>query len=533
LKKSKPKTLNEAIEIASLFDELHPVNRRMNNVNVGNGNNNNTGTNKKKKNRNNTNNQLANSINHNNNNNSSNRPNNSNNGNNNNRRSDGQQSNRQQGRQSNSNRNNNNTNNSNNRKSNANRSANKDFSNYQCYKCKTYGHLARDCTRRINAITNQQIAIPWNGSGSTDDDRNQSNNIDARNQMTVSSVRFAPSQSFNTLRVNVLTIYSSDSFGELVMVPAYIHGFKVSALLDTGASVCLISKKVANRLNLAIEPDDSKVVMASNETANSIGVARNVSIKICSFVCKLDFIILDCVYDVIIGSPWFTKSCAGLIWRADGSRTLKFDRMDIDIEGLQSINSFQHLLAGVEAINDKTIGDDVGLVEPVDEAMEGLLEENWSFSESDIKIKVASPLATDQRRRFENEIIPIVDKLIARSLMDLNGCKLPPAKIIVEGEPMPVRQYRRSEKQKEIESVAVKELLDASIIEPSNSKYFQNIFINSKGRICLDSRPVNSVRPKRSWPVPIIDDILAKVSRFRYSTKFDFTWFFATTFTPR
>ena len=81
---------------------------------------------------------------------------------------------------------------------------------------------------------------------------------------------------------------------------------------------------------------------------------------------------------------------------------------------------------------------------------------------------------------------------------------------------MPVRQYRRSEKQKEIESVAVKELLDTGIIEPSNSKYFKNIFINSKVRICLDSRPVNSVTPKRSLPVPIIDDILAKVSRFRY-----------------
>ena len=122
--------------------------------------------------------------------------------------------------------------------------------------------------------------------------------------------------------------------------------------------------------------------------------------------------------------------------------------MDYDLDGLQSINSFQHLMAGVEAVNDKAIGDDVGLVESVDEAMEGLLEENWSFSESDIKIKVASPLATDQRRRFEDEIIPIVDRLVARSLKDLNGCKLPPAKIIVEGEPMLVRQYRRSNYKK-------------------------------------------------------------------------------------
>jgi hypothetical protein len=523
LKRAKPRTLTEAIEIATLFDEMHPVNRQANHVNATNGTTNPT---KKKKNRNN--NQVANNVNHNSNSNN----NRSNNNNSNNRRSNGRNySNRQtNGRQPNSNRSNinNSSNNTNNNNSNGNKSntaitrVNKDYSGYQCYKCKAYGHIARDCTSRVNAVTNQQLAISWDNS-SSEENRAQSNDNQIRNQPTVSSVRFSPSQSFQSHRLNVLTIYNSESFGQLVMVPAYIYGRKVFALLDTGASVCLISKRVADNLNLNIETDDSKVVMASNETTRSLGIARNVSIKICSFVCKLDFIILDCVYDVIIGTPWFTKSCAGLKWRADGSRTLKFDRMDYDLDGLQSINSFQHLMAGVEAVNDKAIGDDVGLVESVDEAMEGLLEENWSFSESDIKIKVASPLATDQRRRFEDEIIPIVDRLVARSLKDLNGCKLPPAKIIVEGEPMPVRQYRRSEKQKEIESVAVKELLDAGIIEPSNSKYFQNIFINSKGRICLDSRPVNSVTPKRSWPVPIIDDILAKVSRFRYSTKFDFT----------
>ena len=318
LKRAKPRTLTEAIEIATLYDEMHPVNRHANHVNATNGNSNST---KKKKNRNNS--QVANTVNHNPNINS----NRSNNSNSNNRRSNGRNnSNRQtNGRQPNSNRSNNNnssnnTNNNNlngNKSNTANRSANKDYSSYQCYKCKAYGHIARDCTSRVNAVTNQQLAISWDNS-SSEENRAQSNDNQLRNQPTVSSVRFSPSQPFHSHRLNVLTIYNSDSFGQLVMVPAYIYGRKALALLDTGASVCLLSKRVADSLNLVIEPDDSKVVMASNETTCSLGIARNVSIKICSFVCKLDFIILDCVYDVIIGTPWFTKSCAGLIWRAQG-----------------------------------------------------------------------------------------------------------------------------------------------------------------------------------------------------------------------
>jgi len=204
LKRAKPRSLTEAIEIAALYDEMHPVNRQANHVNATNGNNN---SNKKKKNRNH--NQVANNVNHSSNNNS----NRSNNNNSNNRRSNGRNySNRQtNGRQPNSNRSNNNnssknTNNNNlngNKSNSANRSANKDYSGYQCYKCKAYGHIARDCTSRVNAVTNQQLAISWDNSNS-EENRAHSNDNQLRNQPTVSSVRFSPSQSFQSDRKSVV-----------------------------------------------------------------------------------------------------------------------------------------------------------------------------------------------------------------------------------------------------------------------------------------------------------------------------------------
>ena len=38
----------------------------------------------------------------------------------------------------------------------------------------------------------------------------------------------------------------------------------------------------------------------------------------------------------------------------------------------------------------------------------------------------------------------------------------------------------------------------------------------------LLSITTKNITPKRSWPVPLIDDILLKASKFKYSTKYDF-----------
>jgi hypothetical protein len=139
LKRAKPRTLTEAIEIATLFDEMHPINRQANHVNATNGNTNPTN---KKKNRNN--NQVANNVNHNSNSNN----NRSNNNNSNNRRSNGPNySNRQtNGRQPNSNRSNiNNSSNNTNNNSNGYKSntaisgVNKDYSGYQAISARLTG----------------------------------------------------------------------------------------------------------------------------------------------------------------------------------------------------------------------------------------------------------------------------------------------------------------------------------------------------------------------------------------------------------
>ena len=166
--------------------------------------------------------------------------------------------------------------------------------------------------------------------------------------------------------------------------------------------------------------------------------------------------------------------------------------------------------------------DDLNDLEAPDEEMETLLDEQWYFSSINVKIKTATLLTKEQQKRFDQEIVPLANQCIAKSLKDITGYNYSKVNIQVTGGPIQERRYRRSEKQRIQEEKLVKEMEEAGIIRKSRSTWCQNIFINAKGRLVLDSRPVNEITPKRSWPVPLIDDVLHKVSRFKYSTKFDF-----------
>ena len=58
--------------------------------------------------------------------------------------------------------------------------------------------------------------------------------------------------------------------------------------------------------------------------------------------------------------------------------------------------------------------------------------------------------------------------------------------IQVDGEPVQARRYKRTDKQKIIEEKIIREMEEARIIRKSHSRWSQNMFINAKGRLCLD-----------------------------------------------
>ena len=92
-------------------------------------------------------------------------------------------------------------------------------------------------------------------------------------------------------------------------------------------------------------------------------------------------------------------------------------------------------------------------------------------------------------------------------------------------EPIEMRPYRTPIKNREVIDKAINEMLDANIIRRSRSPWsFPVVIVDKKDgskRFCVDFRKLNQVTKKNSYPLPLIDDILALLGKAKYFTSLD------------
>jgi hypothetical protein len=103
---------------------------------------------------------------------------------------------------------------------------------------------------------------------------------------------------------------------------------------------------------------------------------------------------------------------------------------------------------------------------------------------------------------------------IAVKLTDLEVCDVLQCEIDT-GDALPVRSrcFRYSPEQKKILKQQVQELLDADIIEPSDSPWSSQVLLVAKKdskdlRFAVDYRKLNRVSRLTSYPLPTMDSIL-------------------------
>ena len=79
--------------------------------------------------------------------------------------------------------------------------------------------------------------------------------------------------------------------------------------------------------------------------------------------------------------------------------------------------------------------------------------------------------------------------------------------------PIKLRQYRTPLNNRKIIDKVVDEMMDAKIISRSKSPWsFPVVIVNKKDgtkRFCVDLRKLNKITKLNSYPLPLIDDILA------------------------
>ena len=94
-----------------------------------------------------------------------------------------------------------------------------------------------------------------------------------------------------------------------------------------------------------------------------------------------------------------------------------------------------------------------------------------------------------------------------------------------KNQPIKLKPYRTPIKNREVIDKAINEMLDADVIKRSRSPWsFPVVIVDKKDgskRFCVDFRKLNKITKKNSFPLPLIDDILALLGKAKYFSSLD------------
>lgn len=137
-------------------------------------------------------------------------------------------------------------------------------------------------------------------------------------------------------------------------------------------------------------------------------------------------------------------------------------------------------------------------------------------------------LTPQQERRLSETIL----KFKALSPSDRIGEAVGYVHEIDTGDAKPIKQvvYPVSPAVQRRMGIELDRFLKLGVVEPSNSPWCSNVALsvkpNGTDRMCLDSRKLNKVSKKDSYPLPRIDSILARLGKTRFLTSIDLKDFF-------
>lgn len=114
----------------------------------------------------------------------------------------------------------------------------------------------------------------------------------------------------------------------------------------------------------------------------------------------------------------------------------------------------------------------------------------------------------------------------ATDLKDIGTCKTAAMKIeVTTDKPVNLHPYRVPFPKQQVVNKMVNDLIINGIITKSDSPYASPIVLvkkaNGDDRMCIDYRALNEITFKIPFPMPIIDDLLAKLAGNKYFTTLD------------
>ena len=311
-------------------------------------------------------------------------------------------------------------------------------------------------------------------------------------------------------KVNVASIIGNNNVDSLLTVSGSIDSITLSLALDSGATACVLSHRVAKKYKFKILKSDIKVKVADNEIVQVIGITEPVKIDVHGQTCMLEMYVLEHDdHDALLGLSWFLATGAG-IFPSEGILRFKDE-----IVRLEYNNSHDSEVS--ETIYMSELAQDVDV-----EDIEG--DTDW-FMDGFHVMKPVEVLDDDQGKKFAS-LARFVKPHFANSFVDLGACGINRFRINTTiDQAIFLPAYRKSMKERDEIKCEISKMLEAKVIRPSNSAWSAPIILIPKKdgtkRMCVDYRKLNAITVTENWPLPVIRDILDRLNGSNWFTTLD------------
>uniref|UniRef100_A0A0K0FFK5 RNA-directed DNA polymerase n=1 Tax=Strongyloides venezuelensis TaxID=75913 RepID=A0A0K0FFK5_STRVS len=277
------------------------------------------------------------------------------------------------------------------------------------------------------------------------------------------------------LQVSSLNISSLKKLPKIPVIPIKLDETLAMAMLDTGASISVISKELGDKLNIPIErkkisvktmgPDRCFVFKTCHEQNLTIG--ENDKFKMKMYVASDNFNSKD--YDVILGTDILSK----VILTVD----MKKEKIIINNQSMK--------LRRKEVENTPMIN------------------------------VICEQISLEEEEELKKELKNSYPEVICKHELDCGEGKIESGPILVTSQELPkYPRYRTPECDKPIIENYIQRLIENKIIRKMDTNFLHPVLALKKSndptkrRICGDMRAINEITIPTKYPTPLIEDLV-------------------------